>query len=399
MPKRRRGQVKDLGGGKFRIRIFTGRDGQGKKHYHNETLFDTTPLKAEKRCIALLAEVDGGTFFEASQMLVKDYFEKEWLPQKRREGVRPTTYGTYQDMIDLYIAPYLGAFKLSDLTPKHTRDFAAWLWDRGKSTATMKLARAVWHMGMKDAVTLKYIKENPATGIKHLKSLNPPREGKAFNVPQAIQFLQAATQDPEDLIYIFGLVTGLRPEELSGLRREDISFENGRGIARIRKVALLVEGKWKLLDPKTENSKRDARFPAHIYYDLLRHFQKVDERRKLMGNRWQDFGLVFPSSDGRPLNTTGRLRSGFLKLVKKAGLPPEFTPYTMRYSFATLSLLAGELDKAVSAQMGHSDVNFTKKVYTKVLPQMKESLSDSFESLLFKASDATLTHEEAERVM
>jgi integrase len=39
----------------------------------------------------------------------------------------------------------------------------------------------------------------------------------------------------------------------------------------------------------------------------------------------------------------------------------------MRYSFATLSLMAGELDKAVSAQMGHSDVNLTRKVYTKVL--------------------------------
>src|SRR4051812_8973444 len=86
MPKkRRRGQVEDLGSGKFRIRVFTGRDGQGKKHYHNETLFDTTPAKAEKRCIAILAEVDGGVFFEASQLYVKDYLEKEWLPQKRRE--------------------------------------------------------------------------------------------------------------------------------------------------------------------------------------------------------------------------------------------------------------------------------------------------------------------------
>jgi hypothetical protein len=51
-------------------------------------LHDTTPTKAEKRCTQILAQVDAGTYFEPSRMTLKDFIEKEWLPQKARDGVR-----------------------------------------------------------------------------------------------------------------------------------------------------------------------------------------------------------------------------------------------------------------------------------------------------------------------
>lgn len=44
----------------------------------------------------------------------------------------------------------------------------------------------------------------------------------------------------------------------------------------------------------------------------------------------------------------------------------------------------------ISDLMGHRRVDFTKEVYTKVLPVMREQASDSLERLLFGEVRATL---------
>ena len=59
-----------------------------------------------------------------------------------------------------------------------------------------------------------------------------------------------------------------------------------------------------------------------------------------------------------------------------------FTLYSFRYSFATLSPMAGELDKAVSAQMGHAGDNFRKDVCVQALPEMRQAAPDRFEQFL-----------------
>lgn len=78
----------------------------------------------------------------------------------------------------------------------------------------------------------------------------------------------------------------------------------------------------------------------------------------------------------------------------EAGIGGRVTANTLRYSFATLGLLAGELDKTVSAQMGHARVDFTKDVYQKVLPEMTQRLSDRLERHLFSTGRTPLAHSE-----
>ena len=70
------------------------------------------------------------------------------------------------------------------------------------------------------------------------------------------------------------------------------------------------------------------------------------------------------------------------------------TARTLRYSFATLGLLPGELDKTVSAQTGHARVDFTKGVYAKVLPEMTHRLSDKLGQHLFSDGRTPLAHSE-----
>ena len=86
-------------------------------------------------------------------------------------------------------------------------------------------------------------------------------------------------------------------------------------------------------------------------------------------------------------------------LTAGAGIAAHITPYCLRYSFATLALLAGELDVSVSRQMGHARTDFTKDVYVKVLPEMQQRLSGSLERLLSEAAGNQPAHSEAAGVM
>ena len=66
---------------------------------------------------------------------------------------------------------------------------------------------------------------------------------------------------------------------------------------------------------------------------------------------------------------------------------------------AVLAGYEGELDVAVSKQMGHARVDFTKSVSAKLIPEMRQSLSGSFEKLLSETVGNQVAHLDAPGVM
>lgn len=123
------------------------------------------------------------------------------------------------------------------------------------------------------------------------------------------------------------------------------------------------------------------------------------DKARALGRGWVDNDLVFPASNGGPQDRCNLTVRRFKPLLRRAGLSEGFTLYSLRYTYATLSLLAGESDKVVSGQMGHRRVNFTKDVYVKVLPRMKQAASDRLENLLFSDGGTQAAHIEAEKTM
>jgi integrase len=221
---------------------------------------------------------------------------------------------------------------------------------------------------------------------------------------EARTFVEAALLDPDDLVLVFALLTGLRPEEYLGLPRKHLELvtqgATERGLVRVRQVAVKVRGGgWLFPTPKTKKGVRDVPFPAWLYRELQRFGALVDSRRLAFGPGWADYGLAFPSRTGAP-RTADVLAQGRLRpLLKRAGLPTHFTLYSLRYTFATLQYIAGERDRVISDLMGHTRTDFTKEVYTKVLPVMREQASDSLERLLFGDVRTTLAQPSYERVM
>lgn len=402
--RRQRGQVIPLEAGDRRMCRTWGvrvplkeRAANGRHKTHYETLYHTTEPKADKRKNELLALIDAGLFFRPAPMTFAALLD-EWLQQKERKKLSPASLDSYRDASSAYLRPYFGHLLIGEITPAAVGDCYNALQDRGLSRCTLRYARTLLNLVLRYAVGREYLTANKAASVELPEGVGG-RTAHCLNVDEARQLIETASLDLNDLIFIFALLTGLRPREYAGLQWPHLELTDERALVRVRQVAVKVRGGgWQFRRPKTENAVRDVPFPAWLYQELLRWRALQGARRRALGAGWHDYGLVFPGFVGAP-QSADAIGERLKRLLKRAGLPDHFTPYSLRYTYATLQFLAGERDKVISNLMGHAKVNFTKDVYTKVLPEMQAQAADSLERLLFGAARTTLAQSEDERIM
>ena len=101
---------------------------------------------------------------------------------------------------------------------------------------------------------------------------------------------------------------------------------------------------------------------------------------------------MFATPLGTPVDIANLRVRHFKPIIKRAELAENFTLYSLRHSFVTLSLLAGVEPKTVSEEAGHSSVSFTLDVYAHVLPSMKQNAAEKFEKLLLANAGTLWAH-------
>jgi integrase len=376
---RPRGQVEDLGAGKFRVRVpLRERGPSGRSRTHSEILHNSTPLKAAKRRDALMAQIDAGVFFVPAPITVRALSE-EWMTQQRRKDLAVTTVTAYQDWLNSYVLPHVGNLQLRDLQPKSLEALFNRLQDRGLAHSTIRGARAVCKGFLKYAVRMRYLRENPLDGVETPKGAEP-REGKSMTREEAAALAETALLDLDDLVFVFALFTGLRPKEYLGLHESNVELvSDGAAVVRVRRQAVRLRGGGYVFpEPKTKKGVRDVPFPVWLHRELTRLRAANAARARALGAAWEDHGLVFPSPTGRPLGEE-RLRRSFARLLKRAGLSEQYTPYSLRHTFNTLLASAGVHDKARCALMGHAREDFNRRVYVHALPEMFEGVVETLE--------------------
>jgi integrase len=379
---RQRGQVTPLGDGKFKIAVPLGTVPGGRRPYHNETLKSSTEAQAWKRVNALLVLVDSGKYFSASRQTVRELMA-EYMDRLKRRGLKQSTLESYQGQIDSHIIPGLGDFPLSKLTLDTVQAFYDSLQDKKFKSSFVRLIHQRLKSALAFAKTRKRIESNPTEGAE----LPPPtkkKKAKVFDEQEALDFIEAAWREPDDIMFIFVLLTGMRPSEFFGLAYDDLSLateaDKERGRADItRAVARRKGGGWYLSTPKTESSIRTIYFPVSIYNELMATKGERLERLKKLGQKHQ---LVFANERGEALSRASAQRR-FNKVCKRAGISTEGRSlYTLRRSHATISLLVGENPKSLSERLGHVSVEFTQDEYVDVLPAMRQIAADKLESRL-----------------
>jgi integrase len=135
-----------------------------------------------------------------------------------------------------------------------------------------------------------------------------------------------------------------------------------------------------ITEPKSARSRRTIALPAVAVAALRTHRVRQLETRLAAGGRWQDYGFVFASAVGTPLEARNVTRQ-FKALLAVAQLP-NIRLHDLRHSCATLLLAQGVNPRVVMDTLGHSQVSLTLNTYSHVLPALQRDAAARIDAVL-----------------
>jgi integrase len=372
---RRNGQVLRRGEDKYLIRIFLGRDTNGKRHYHSET-FLGKKRAADDYLRELLTRKKVGDPLRQSDDTF-DTFLDEWLSAKR-QSVRERTHSHYTKLLTLYIRPALGKRRLIDVMAADIQAVYEKMLGEELSSSTAYFVHTILTNVFKLAVKRDKIRKNPMLGVE------PPRlasrEMSALDAGQIRLLLAAAQGRRESQLFTIAFYTGARPCEYLALKWTDVDLQ-AKTITIRRSLVWRKAGDWYITEPKTEKSKRTLPLSAAVIAALQEQRKRQLEDKMKIGRAWPDHGFIFADEAGEPM-TVGATRYLFRHLLRMAGLPAEIRLYDVRHSTATHLIASGYNAKVVSERLGHSNIAITLETYTHVSAGMQKEASEEMEKVI-----------------
>jgi integrase len=371
------GQINKRSENTWLVRIFLGRDTNGKRRYFNKTIHGTKK-DAQKFLTAKMREKDLGVFIEPASINLNEYLDK-WLLESAKPRLREATFENYRYLSSLYIREKLGSRKLSDIKPFDVQKLYNQLTEKGLSARTVRYVHAILTSAFSQAVKWQMLVVNPCNVVT-LPRLKKT-EMKAFSPEEARRFLEAAKDDKQGLVFAFALASGMRPEEYLALQWKDICFEKNTATVQ-RTLIWRKGGGWYFSEPKTAKSRRTLPMPKNFFVELKRHKRLQAEQMLKLGQSYERNNFVFATDEGKPIYLRNLRKRNFAKILEKADLTG-FRLYDLRHSTATLLLSEGINPKIVSERLGHASIVLTLDTYSHVLPDMQKEATSKLGQMLF----------------
>ena len=266
-PRTRRGfgNARKLPSGRYQAR-YTGPDGV---HHRAPSTFDTHDdalawLRDERRLIDWgnwTPPTERATTERTASVPLAEWAER-WLLER---DLTPKTRALYRDLLDSRILPALGDERLTDITPATVR---AWYAGMGKTHPTRTAhAYSLLRTILGTAVTDGLITTNPCQIARAGKS--PKRRELEVLTPTELTAVVDAMPARYRVAVLLAAWCALRFGELVELRRRDVTDDGT--LLRVRRAAVLVDGKYVVGPPKSAEGIRDVTVPPHVVPLLLEH--------------------------------------------------------------------------------------------------------------------------------
>lgn len=368
------GQLISRGERTWLVRVFLGRDSEGKRRYHNKTIHGTKK-EAQRYLNAVLRDVDAGVFTEPSRESLDSYLDR-WLETAVKPRVRKRTHEDYSKALKRYVRPKLGTRPLAKVTALDIQTVYNQMLDRGLSAASIRYTHAVLRNALKQAVTWQLIPRNPADLV--VLPRQERKEMQHLGPEEAKRFLEAAEDDSLYPLFLLALTTGMRPGEYEALQWKDLDFRNGTITVRRS-----LNNKREIQETKTAKSRRSIQMIPALSQALTEHKRRQAEDRLASTEEYEDNDLVFATARGEPLHHRNLVRRHFKRILERAGLPENLRLYDLRHSCATLLLANGVNPKIVQEILGHSIPMLTLAVYSHVTPNMQKAAISGLSRSLF----------------
>lgn len=268
-----------------------------------------------------------------------------------------------------YITPYIGEYIFTAIDTNVLNGWIAKLYELGLSEHTIKNAYAILRKTYNYYYRTRKIKENPCEFVKS------PKRGKpkiGYLEPGQIQHLLEsldAETDKGDYFrtsVLIALYSGLRREEICGLRWYDVDFE-----ANLISVTTAIgtvkrpneKAYYYTKEPKTQTSRRQFPMIPALRKVLEERWEYVQQKCGTIEGHW--FVVGNKDEYKKPNSLTNRI-GRFSKLYEiREHYGKLVTFHTLRHNFATIGVNNTTMDIASLSQvMGHASKAMTLDTYS-----------------------------------
>lgn len=345
-----------------------------------------TKKAAEKEQVRLANAVQSGTFTEPTRMTVRELLLK-WLDhEKHRVGA--TTWDQADQVVRAHLIPELGDIPLLKLDALRIDEWINHSLERGRKKDRGPLSKGtvlnrfhVLRKALRQAYRWRLIPYNPAADVDPPKRTSTDEgeddEAPAIAVSDSVQIFDAAKSTRLYMPLLIASATGMRRQEVLGLKWSRVDLDAGR--LRVEEVLVQTREGVFFKPPKTKKSRRTVDLPAFLVAALRIHRGEQAKARIAAGPLWTDHDLVCPRPNGEPWKPN-TFAAQFYSFVRRKGLP-QVTFHGLRHTHISQLLAHGERIMAVAARVGHTRAGFMLDRYGHHIPRPGEHLGQSVDDL------------------
>lgn len=365
--------------GRYYAVIYEGRDpvtGKERRSWHPA---GTDRADAE-RLAAKLAAKERKRVDAVRSLTFGAYLTSQWLPTKKLH-LATSTYRGYERNVAHHVLPVLGKVSLRRLRYQQIEALYDSLLHptegKGLSPKTVYEIHLVIRGALADAHRRGLVTRNVALLARAPRQRSLQRiEGVSLTDDELRQLLRTAAGHRFFPIYWLTAQTGMRRNEVLGLKWPDIDFTKqrlhlNRGLVAVGYEVHQTRG-------KTRTARRAIALDDTTLAILAgwRAFQAAEFAAVGVDDAEQ---WVFTDGDAEPVHPHA-VYEAFRRIVHNAGVPT-IRFHDLRHTHGSLLLKEGVPVKVVSERLGHAHIAHTLQTYQHVLPGMQEDAARTAERL------------------
>ena len=408
------GKVRTMKRGKVYQYQFEIAPVNGKRKYINKSGFKTKAEALEAGNRAYTEYLSAGKPFKESKISYSDYLDY-WLNDYCKNNLKYNTIEAYKVLINKYIKPKIGKYKLSNLTSVSLNSFINEIVkEYDFSREYFKNILKVVKGSFREACNLYgIIKYDPARTIKLPKINTAEKDIKHLYTKEEIEIILERFKDNATFscAFITACFTGMRTGEVFALTWDDIDLENGiininHSVYDKPKDKL---GRWYIGTPKTLSAIRQVYISDTLKEALINFKKRQDNLKKLYGkdykyyhieevkneygkvienrivindNRllYNNINLVFTRDDGTYVGTD-LIRYPFKVIHKELGIE-KCRFYDLRGTYATKTLTNGTEIRDIADILGHRNIETTENYYISSTNASKKLAINNFDKIM-----------------
>jgi len=274
------------------------------------------------------------------------HFSQMWYDLYKKPYLRENSLNSIKYVLNQHILPYIGGYRLRDITPMQIQAIMAGLSDKSNSSQAKVLVsmRSIFNAAHENGL----IARSPVSSM--LKPTGKTTQEKVTLTAKESQILLDKVKNTRARTFLLiALHTGMRRGEILGLQWGDIDFKER--VIHVQHNAVIGEKTTTVSENlKTRAAKRNL--PLSEELDAW-----LSERKKTSHSQY-----VIAMENHKPL-TKSSYRSMW-RLIERELPNTHITAHILRHTYITRLFEAGLDVKEIQYLAGHSTMDMTLKVYT-----------------------------------